>query len=106
MEKRFISLSRKLAKELDVTCPLAVTIPIDDHNRYLSVSGTLLNGPQVLKIMLDSLEYDDNLAGARSAQDLMAIDWLGDKPHQTTRFLKIFLSVAGSLKDAQFFKRG
>ena len=65
-----------------------------------------MNEPQVLRLMLTLLDYDETLAGARSAQDLMATFWLGDKPHQMTRCLKIFLSVAGSLKDAQFSQEG
>ena len=55
---------------------------------------------------LVSFEYDDNLAGARSVTDLMAIQWLGDKPHQKTRFLKIFLNIVQNLKDSQFTQEG
>ena len=104
--KRFISLSRKLAIELYNTCPPILKIKIDDINKHLASEGSLLNGPQIFWLILDSFEYDDNLAGARSLTDLMAIQWLGDKPHQKTRYLKIFLNIVQNLKDSQFTQEG
>ena len=77
-----MSLSRKLAVELYATVPLKVKMRIDDLNLHLSMKNGMLNGPQTLWIILDSFEYDDNLAGARSAKDLMAMKWMGDTPTQ------------------------
>ena len=106
IEKRFVSLPRKLDTELYNTCPAVLKIKIDDITLYLSTTGSLLTGPQILLLILESFEVDDNLAGARSVTDLMAIQWLGDKPHQKTRFLKIFLNVVQNLKDSQFTQEG
>ena len=69
----FVSLSRKLAVELYATCPLKVRMRIDDLNLHLSMQNNILNGPQTLWVIIDSFEYDDNLAGARSAKDLLAL---------------------------------
>ena len=52
VESRFISLSRKLSIELYKTCPKRVTMVIDEYNRQLAVKGAILNGPQVLFLML------------------------------------------------------
>ena len=47
---------------------------IDEYNRQLAVKGAMLNGPQTLWVIIDSFEYDDNLAGARFAKDLYGIE--------------------------------
>ena len=59
IEKRFVSLARKLASELYNTCPLKVRMRIDDFNMRLQLENAMLNGPQVLWIIIDSFQYDD-----------------------------------------------
>ena len=103
---RYVSLSRKLAVELYATMPQKVKMRVDDLNLHLSMQNNMLNGPQTLWVILDSFEYDDNLAGARSAQDLLALKWMGDTPAQMQLFLKTYMNLATSLKDAFFAEDG
>ena len=73
---------------------------------HLASSGSLLTGPQIVWLVIDSFEYDDNLAGARSVTDLMALQWLGDKTNQKQRYLKIFVHIVQNLKDSKFTQNG
>ena len=82
-----ISISRRLADELYRTCPAQVKMRIDEYNKHLSTRGCLLNGRQVLWVMLDHFEFDDGLAGAKTILDFTKVEWLGDTYINMTKFL-------------------
>ena len=98
VESRFISLSRKLSVELYKTCPPKVRMVIDEYNRQLAIKGAMLNGPQTLFLMIQSREFNDHNASARSVADLYALKWMGDKPHEKRLFLHTYFELARSIK--------
>ena len=79
---------------------------IDDFNKQQIKSGNMINGPQTLNIIVNSFEFDDNLSGARKAQDLLSIKWMGDKPEEKQLFLKTWINITTSLKDSYFSQEG
>ena len=92
--------------ELTATVPVRVKMRIDDLNRQLAQHNDVLNGPQVLHVILDSFEYDDGMANARSAQDLVSLQWLGDDVHQKTLFYNTYLELTRNMKHAYFSEEG
>lgn len=105
-QKDMISIGRKLADELYKRCPAHVKMRIDEYNKHLSARGCLLNGRQVLWVMLDHFEFDDGLAGAKTITDLTKVEWLGDTFEHMTKFLQIWDHVIANMTDCHLTEQG
>ena len=102
---RFRSLNRKLAKELRETCPKAVADRINDINKNRAEAAeSLLNGRQVLQIILDSFNLDDDLVGATTATQLCEMKWLGDENKST--FYRVWTQLVDGLRENQMTEKG
>ena len=61
-DDRYVKISALLAYELEKTCPAWLRKHINDINNELAQHGGEINGRQIVHMIIDSLNFDDNLA--------------------------------------------
>ena len=103
---QFRSMSSKLREELIITLPEHLKRKVSEYDQYLMQNDTLMNGTQVLFLLLESFKHDDGLATHRTARDLYDLKWFGDTASDMSKFHDTFWNIARNCRDSGFTDDG